>query len=103
MIIVDFYIKTRGVGDQKIFAMLLQLGRVHYFKEEFAAYRHVIDSKDSWSSKLARMGEYDRLKELTLWKSEVYRMLEHFFGKIYYRQVPAGQGDRRAGRGGFQG
>ncbi len=81
---IDFYIKLRGVGDQRILAILLRLGKVHYFAQEFAAYRHVIDSKDSWSSKLAKMGEYERLQESTLWMSEVYRMLDHFFGKVHY-------------------
>lgn len=83
---IDFYIHARGPGDQKILAICLRLGRVHYFSQEFAAYRHVTDEGDSYSARMKRLSEYERYKHSVLWSSEIYVMLEHFFGKIYTRR-----------------
>ena len=83
---IDFYTHLRAPGDRKIAAVLLHIGRVHHFSEEFAAYRHVIDKGDSYSSRMSRIGAYGRFKHTVLWTSEIYVMIQHFFGKKYYHK-----------------
>ncbi len=80
---IDFYAHLKGVGDRRLIAILLHLGRVHYFSEEFAAYRHVTDSGDSYSARMTRLGKYDYFKHVALIESESYIMIEKFFGKKY--------------------
>ena len=83
---IDFYLHVRANGDDKLLNLCIRIGRVHYFRQEFAAYRHVSDEGDSWSARHSRLSAYDKFKDTALWRSEVFVMLEHFFGKIYYRR-----------------
>ena len=70
----------------KLFVLFQQLGRVHYFSEEFAAHRQVNDEGDSWTVRMLRMSEYEWLKHVTRSTSDMYVMIEHFFGKVYARR-----------------
>ncbi|MBQ7155119.1 MAG: glycosyltransferase family 2 protein [Synergistaceae bacterium] len=83
---IDFYTHLKGPGDQRIMAILLRLGRVHYFGEKMSAYRFVTEDGDSYSARMNRLSEYDRYKHVIFWRSEIYVMLEHFFGKKYLRK-----------------
>ena len=83
---IDFYLGIKSNGDNKILALCLQLGRVHYFSEEFAAHRRVVDEGDSWSARMKRKTDYERLQINLLSSTETYRMIEHFSGEKYYRK-----------------
>ena len=84
---IDFYVSLKGsAGDQKLIALLVHLGRVHYFSQIFTTYRFIVDEGDSFSARTARLPEFERKVGNILWHSEVYRMLEHYFGKKYYHK-----------------
>ena len=83
---IDFYIRVRANGDEKLLSMNLRLGKVHYFREELAAHRSVTDEGDSWSARMARIDEYTKYCMFIRQRTELYRMLEHFFGKKYLRK-----------------
>lgn len=83
---INIYIHTRANGDEKILSTNLRIGRVHYFKEELAAYRYVRDEGDSYSTRVRRLSEYERFKLHSRYRSEVCVMIERLFGKIYYRR-----------------
>lgn len=78
---INTYIKTRANGDEKILALCMHIGRVHYFAQELAAYRNVNDEGDSFSARCARMTRYDLLKFRARWINEIYVMVESLFGK----------------------
>lgn len=78
---IDFFIHVITNGDVKCLTMCLNMGRVHYFSEEFAAHRRVVDEGDSWSARIARADKYKAYCIGTLHRMESYRMIEHFFGK----------------------
>ena len=82
---INFYLGVKSGGDERIFAILLRLGRVHYFSQEFAAHRRVFEG-DSFTARMARKTDYERLKYYVLQRTELYRMIEHYFGKKYYRK-----------------
>ena len=78
---IEFFTHVKSNGDVKSLTMFLNMGRVHYFSEEFAAHRRVIDEGDSWSARMARTDDYKKYCLLVLNHMENYRMVEHFFGK----------------------
>ena len=82
---VNFYASLRGPGDRKIMALCLRLGRVHYFSQEFAAYRHVIDEGTSFSATIRRLSKWERLKHDVRYNTDIRLMLNHFFGIKFYR------------------
>ena len=77
---IDFYINVKGNGDEKLLNFCIRLGRVHYFKQELAAYRRVVDDGDSYSAHMNRLGKYQVWKNAVINHKEVIRMLLHFFG-----------------------
>ncbi|MBQ7561398.1 MAG: glycosyltransferase family 2 protein [Synergistaceae bacterium] len=82
---INFYVSLRGnVGDQQLIAILVHLGRVHYFSQIFTTYRFIRDEGDSYSARMARLPKFELEADHILWRSEIYRMLEHYFGKKHY-------------------
>ena len=83
---LDFYMHVRSNGDEKLLVMSVNMGRVHYFSEEFAAHRRIIDEGESWTARMAKTDEYKKYCIFTMHNMELYRMVEHFFGKKYRRR-----------------
>lgn len=78
---IAFYISIRDFGDEKVLNMCFGLGKVHFFKKELAAYRRVLDEGDSVSARTQKIGKYEFFKRTVRRTSELYVMLEHFFGE----------------------
>ena len=83
---IDFYIHVKANGDGKLLAICLGLGRVHYLSQELAAYRHITDEGDSYSALRAKKTKYEFYCFFSCQEMERYRLVEHFFGKRYYRK-----------------
>lgn len=83
---IDFYLHVKANGDRRILVLCRRLGRVHYFSQELAAYRHVTDEGDSYCARRLRKSDYERYWYHRLQEMELYRMDEHFFEKKYYRK-----------------
>ena len=83
---IDFYMRVRSNGDEKILALALRMGRVHFFSEQFAAHRSVTDEGDSYSARMARTDKYTKFCMAARSETEIYRMIEHFFGRKYRRK-----------------
>ncbi len=81
---IDYYMHVKANGDEKMLAYCMSIGRVHYFAQELAAYRHVTDEGDSYSARMLRIDPYDELKHRVRWVSELYLMGEHLFHKKYF-------------------
>ncbi|MBQ4432518.1 MAG: glycosyltransferase family 2 protein, partial [Synergistaceae bacterium] len=80
---LDFFSGVKSNGDEKILAMLLMLGRVHYFAEELAAHRRVVDGGGSWSTAIARTSRYNKYRMGFIRTLEIVRMIEYFKGEEY--------------------
>ena len=83
---IDSYIDIKANGDEKLLVLLINIGRVHYFSDELAAYRSVYDEGTSYSARMAKTGKYEQFCCYVKRITEVYRMIEHFFGKKYRRK-----------------
>lgn len=86
---LNFYQQIKTCGDQKLMALSLHMGKVHHFSQTFTAYRHVTDEGDSWSARQARLlqnDEYSALKASLIRYTDMHRMIEHFWGRNYYRK-----------------
>ena len=83
---IDTYIHIQANGDQKLLALCVKLGRVHYFSEELAAYRYVRDEGTSYTARTARTDKYTQFCRYVKGITEIYRMVEYFLGKTYRRK-----------------
>lgn len=83
---INIYLGVRYIGDFKLFKLLIGQGRIHYFKERFAAYRRVIGEGDSYSARMARMGAYEKYKRHVISQMDLYQMLKYFFREEYNRR-----------------
>lgn len=72
---------TKANGDEKILAISCGLGRVHYFREEFAAHRRVTDEGDSFSARQNRLSQYEQTMLYEMRQFRVLAMYETLFGR----------------------
>lgn len=82
---INYCINLKGVGDNKILTICINLGRVHHFKQSFSAYRFIYDEGDSYSARFKRLPKFEQLILSIQWKTEIYIMIEHFWEKKYYK------------------
>lgn len=86
---INCFSKCKACGDQKLFSVLLHTrggGRVHYFKEELAAYRYVTDEGDSASARATRLSKFENYKSSFINTIALYDMINTLFGKKYDRK-----------------